>query len=316
MLIDNSAANEFRTCPLKYFEGRLAQGTGLEPKSLGNEVTPLALGSRLHELLEEYYNQVRPNPPDGYKEYPPSANEALENEAQMIIAAYKAKYPVEDFDIVDVERTFKVQLPDYCPSCYSTACLITRDMAEQEEAKCECGTLYRTNRHIFTGKQDLIFRSRENLMLNIMDHKSEKRRSNSNRPQKWAARDQASLYLWAAKAIYKEPIERFIVNILKRPSDKFIEPPTFPDRQKLERTLEQIEIAVRDLVFIADDIERYMRIFKDKQWPSNRESCDNGFWQCEYYLPCTYGWSPDILREKFQPKTPYLQIEGIETIRP
>jgi hypothetical protein len=314
MEIDNSGANEFRTCPLLYFESWLAQGTGLEPKSLGNEVTPLALGSRIHELLEEHYNQVRPNPPDGYREYPSSLNEALENEAQMIIAAYKAKYPIEDFDIVDVERTFKVELPELCIFCYSSN---TQDMHLHDDFRClNCYSLFKRRNHIYTGKIDVVFRNRENGMLNIMDHKSEKRRSNSNRPQKWAARDQASLYLWAAKAIYKEPIERFIVNILKRPSDKFIEPPIFPDRQKLERTPEQIEIAIRDIVFIADEIERYQRIFKDKVWPSVKEECDNGFYQCNFYLPHVFGWSPDILREKFQPKTPYLQIEGIETIRP
>ena len=54
MLIDNSAANEFRTCPLMYFEKRVAEGTGLELKPVGNEVTPLDLGSRIHELLEEH----------------------------------------------------------------------------------------------------------------------------------------------------------------------------------------------------------------------------------------------------------------------
>src|SRR6266581_155483 len=98
MLIDNSAANEFRTCPLLYFENRLAEGTGLELKPRLGEVTPLDLGSRIHELLEEWYKGMLVLPG-----YPPSPNEALENEAQMIMAAYRAKYPVENFEIVDVE---------------------------------------------------------------------------------------------------------------------------------------------------------------------------------------------------------------------
>lgn len=315
MEIDNSAANEFRTCPLQYFEGRLALGTGLEPKALGKEVTPLDLGSRIHELLEEYYWELKLGGPENVARYVASGNDALENEAQMIIAAYRAKYPIEEFDIVDIERTFKVQLPDLCPECY-VGYGVERMDALPSVVCNECGHMFVPGRHVYTGKIDVVFRNRENGLLNIMDHKSEKRRSNSNRPQKWAARDQASLYLWAAKRIYKEHIERFTVNVLKRPSDKLLEPPTFPERQKLERSPEQIEIAVRDIVFIADDIERYKRVFKNAVWPSNREECDNGFYQCDFYLPHTYGWSPDILREKFQPKSEYLHLGGVPIIQP
>lgn len=316
MEIDNSAANEFRACPLMYFEGRLAQGTGLEPKAQVNEVTSLDIGTRVHQLLECHYKEMA-----GYDggAYAAPENELLEIEAQMIFEVYKAKYPVEDFDIVDVERSFRVQLPDLCPSCYTLEFV---GRSEHEDVwpnivYCKlCDEYFKTGRHVYPGKIDLTFRNRENGLLNIMDHKTEKRQSRSNSPQKWAVRDQASLYLWAAAAIYKEPIERFTVNILKRPSPKFNEPPTFPDRQKLERTKEQIETAVRDICFIADDIKRYMRIFGDKQWPSNREVCDNFYGQCDYYLPHTYGWSQDILENKFQPKTPYLELAGVPILQP
>jgi hypothetical protein len=311
MELDNSAANEFRTCPLKYFEGRLAEGTGLEPKSDPKSVTPLGLGSRLHELLEEHYREMqgRPMPPYGSPD-----NELLETEAQMIMAAYKAHYPQEDFEIVDVERSFRVQLPDICPECYSDIGVDKMD-ALPRVVCTECGHMFMPGRHIYTGKIDVVFRNPENGMLNIMDHKSEKRQSNSNTPQKWAARDQASLYLWAAEKIYREPIERFTVNILKRPSEKFEKPPTFPERQKLERTPEQIAIAVRDLVVIADDIERYQRVFAKKQWPSNREECVSGFYTCEFYLPHTFGWSVDIQQQKFQPKTEYLHLGEVPILQ-
>ncbi len=53
MMIDCSAANEFRTCPLLYWENREAEGTGLEPKAQVNEVTPLALGSRLAQVKND-----------------------------------------------------------------------------------------------------------------------------------------------------------------------------------------------------------------------------------------------------------------------
>lgn len=311
MEIDNSAANEFRACPLMYFESRLAQGTGLEPKVLDKEVSSLDIGTRVHELLECHYKDMA-----GYDggAYVVPDNELLEVEAQMIFEGYKAKYPVEEFDIVDVERTFKVQLPDYCPQCYKQDFYVS-DGGMTYCDYCECAPI-ELGRHIYTGKIDLTFRNRENGLLNIMDQKTEKRQSRSNSPQKWAARDQASLYLWAAKHIYNEPIERFTVNILKRPSPKFNEPPTFPDRQKLERTAEQIETAVRDIVFIADDIERYKKIFGNGTWPSNREVCDNFYGQCDFYLPHTFGWSADILRERYQPKKEYLNLAGIPILQP
>ena len=281
MEIDNSAANEFRTCPLLYFETRLAEGAGLEQKPNLDEVAPLDLGTRIHELLEEYYNKLRGTP---IEPYPNSPNAPLELEAQMIMSAYEAKYPVEEFEIVDVERTFKVALPG-------------------------------DNQHIYTGKIDVTFR--ENGELNIMDHKSERRRSNSNHPKKWAARDQASLYLWAASKIYpNEEIGNFYVNILKRPSDKLQEGPIFPERQRLERTPSQIEIAVRDLVFIADEIERYKSMFGNELWPSNREACSSGWGECDFYLPHTYGWSQEIREQKYQPKTPYLKLGDVPIIQP
>lgn len=303
MDIDNSAANEFRTCPLLYFENRRAEGTGLELKPRLNEVAPLHLGSRVHELLEEYYKELQDSP---IPCYPASPNEALEQEAQMIMAAYKAKYPAEEFEIVDVERTFKVALPLFCKSCYT-------EIKKGWDHCHWCGN-HPGTRHIYTGKIDLTFRV--NGRLNIMDHKTERRRSNSNHPKKWAARDQASLYLWAASKVYGEDIENFYVNVLKRPSDKLQEGPLFPDRQRLERSTEQIKIAVRDLVFIADEIEKYTMVFGKNLWPSNREECSSGYGECDFYLPHTYGWSQEIREQKFQPKSEYLHLGGVPVIQP
>src|ERR1700676_5518600 len=216
MELDNSAANEFRTCPLLYFEGRLAEGTGLELKPRLGEVIPLDLGSRLHELLEEYYQDLKgtPIPP-----YPASENAALETEADMIMSAYKAKYPVEEFEIVDVERTFKVALPDLCPRCYTLMGPLTFGDGHIEMFCDNCqGSSVAPNRHVYTGKIDLTFR--DDYKLSIIDHKSQKPTAASNHPKKWAARDQASLYLWAASKIYpNEEIGNFYVNILQRPKE-------------------------------------------------------------------------------------------------
>lgn len=305
MEIDNSAANEFRTCPLFYYQGRLKEGAGLELKPRPGEIGPYDLGTRIHELLEEHYS--------GREQYPASTNEALEIEAQMIIAAYKAKYPQEGFEIVDVERTFRIQLPVYCQSCYRPAC---QKVDGWYCEKCVDPFQHHTPySHVYTGKIDLTFR--ENGKLNIMDAKSQKPRSSSNHPKKWAAKDQASLYLWAAEKIYGEEIGNFYVNVLQRPSGKLQEGPVFPERQRLERTKDQIEIAVRNIVIEADNIERYQRIFGDAEWPSNKEACTKGTWgDCEFYLPCTYGWDPLIREQKYQPKTPYLNLGGVPILQP
>lgn len=288
MEIDNSAANAFRTCPLMYFETYLAEGTGLELKSEDGKIGPYDVGSRTHELLEEYYNEMKGTP---IQPYSPSENERVETECQMIIAAYRAKYPVENFEIADVEKAFKVELP------------------------INIGGYESTHKHIYTGKIDLVFR--QDGKLNIMDAKTERRRSSGNHPKKWAARDQASLYLWAAARIYGEKIENFYVNVLTRPSDKLQEGPIFPERQKLERTPEQLEIAVRDIVVIADEIERYKAMFKNNLWPSNRENCTEGTWgDCEFYLSHTYGWSQDIRDLKYRPKEDYQKLGGIQVIQP
>ncbi len=207
-------------------------------------------------------------------------------------------------------------LPSLCPQCYQLGEIDSYDeMLKMQWMYChKCYTSYIGNRHIYTGKIDVVFRDKDGI-LNIMDHKSEKRRSNSNHPKKWAATDQASLYLWAASKIYQEPIGNFYVNVLKRPSDKLQEGPIFPDRQRLERTQEQIDIAVRDIVFIADEIERYKAIFGKNLWPSNRQNCSINNWDCTFYLPHTFGWSEAIRQEKFQPKTPYLKLGDVNIIQ-
>lgn len=275
MEIDNSAASAFRTCPLKYYESYVR---GLDLKPFPGTVTPLRLGSRVHELLEEYYCELAGSP---RVPYPASENPALELEAEIIMAGYRAKYPQEDFEIVDIERTIKVQLPN--------------------------------SPHIYTGKIDLTFRL--NGVLNIMDHKTQNRRATSNHPKKWAAKDQASLYLWAAERIYQEHVDRFHVNVLIRPSEKLQEGPIFPDRQILERTEDQLKIAVRDISFVAEEIERYKQMFGEDLWPSNREACSAGYFDCEYYQPHTYGWSDAIMEEKYQPKEEYLHLGGVPIIQ-
>lgn len=301
MQIDNSAVNTFRDCPWKYYETYVK---GIELIPPGEFYSPLQLGSRVHELLEEHYA-------DGIAKYKAHENEKLEAEAQWILSAYKNHYPIESFKVLDVERTFKVALPDYCPQCYSD------NVAIVGEKWCEClkcGKEFEQGRHVYTGKIDLFVE--EDGELYIIDHKTEKRTAKSNLPQKWAARDQATQYWWAAEKVYGKEINRFIVNVLRRPSPAGREGPEFPERQKVERTDIQIETALRDLVVEADTIQRYMEVFKDKPWPAHRENCSPwANYQCEFYLPHLYGFSEAILQAKYQKKEEYLNLEGVPIIQ-
>lgn len=293
--IDNSLANTFRTCPWQAYESYFAEGTGLEPRPI-SEYGPLDLGKRVHELLEEHYVDKMLTCPAGIAIYPDSANADLEREAQQIMEGYRAAYPSEEFTVVDVERSIRVELPHaHEASCYDSV---------NGERLC--------TPHIYTGKIDLCVRQL-NGMLSIIDHKTEKRTSRNNSPQKWAARDQATLYLWAAERIYGEPIEAFYVNVLRRGDTKHA--PEFPERQKLERTRAQIDTAVRDITIIANQIEEFKARFGEGQWPANRENCVGAFGTCPFYTPHLMGWSDDIRRLMYQPKTPYLTLAGVPIIQ-
>jgi hypothetical protein len=228
----------------------------------------------MHELLQEHYSNSQI--------YPASQNEALELEAGIMMQAYQRHYPVEPFEVIDVERTFKVPLNE---------------------------------RHYLVGKIDLLVKYPERECMDIIDHKTEKRGGKGNSVQAWAARDQASIYLYAARKVYPDvAIGNFIVNILTRQSDKGQQGPSFPERQKLERSPEQIEIAIRDIIYIADQIEFMRQEYGDRViWPCNREQC-SGWSQCPYYLPHLWGWSDEMKRTKFKPREEYLDLENIKPL--
>lgn len=319
MEIDNSAADAFRECPTKFFNSYLAEGTGIEARSV-SEYGPLDLGKRVHELLEEHYGHL-PSEYEGVgRLYLPSPNPELEAEAQVIMAAYKQHYPSEDFTVVDVERSIRVELPAFCQDCGER----TKTRQEANPFSCEdiivhdcvsCGDpfkRYPQSKHIYTGKIDLCVRQPDGTLA-IIDHKTEKRTSRNNAPEAWAARDQATLYLWAAERIYGEPIEAFYVNVLRRPDKK--NGPEFPERQKLERTPAQIEKAIRDITLIADHIEDYRSRFLSSEWPSYTKNCIGRYGKCEFFTPCVYGWSDDIRRLQYQPKTPYLTLAGVPILQ-
>lgn len=308
MEIDNSRAQAFRNCPWEYYEKYVRNGTGVEPIPQGESYGPLDFGSRVHELLQEHYlhNTI----------YTAHENDALEMEAQVMMEAYKAHYPDEQFDVVDVERGVRIALPEMCESCISFDVRRSHDnYLGIPVLICQsCGRNLLAKQHVFIGKMDLIVRS--NGLLDIYDHKTQNRNAKSNLPQKWNARDQASLYWWALEKLYgPNQVENFYVNVLVRQSPKGQEPPFFPERQKLERSARQKDMAIRDLIIIANDIEKYTRVFGNGEWPANREKCYDWTY-CPYYQIHRYGEDPTlILEHRYRAKKEYLNLAGVPIIQ-
>jgi hypothetical protein len=242
--IDNSRANLFRKCPDAFKERYI---NGLE-KDWGGAASPFAFGSRVHQLLEEHLLFLKGTPHEPL--YPPSQVEAVELEAAAMFASYCAHYPLEPFDVISVEQVFAVAIP---------------------------GT-----EHIYTGKFDAIIRYKDNGLLAILEHKTEKRSALKNLPEAWAARSQVSLYMWAAEILYNERPTHILLDVLRRCSEKGQEPATFY-RDILERTPEQCEQAIQDLVYVADSIEDLERHYDTERWPQNTDNCCIGRWKCDYF---------------------------------
>lgn len=272
MKIDNSMATLFRKSPLDYQERYVHKITRIWDKP---DVSPLEFGTRCHQLMEEHYNDLRgtPIPP-----YPESPNAALELEAQALYALYLNQYPMELFTVLDVERTFEVPLVG--------------------------------SQHILVGKMDVVVASPDRPgYVDIIDHKFEKRTSHRQSALAWALRSQASVYMYAAEKLYNRPVNCLLLNLCKRQSDKGQMPPEFPPRQTIQRTPEQISIAIRDLIYTADEIERCMGLYgEDVQWPASTENCVGyGDYMCEYYPLHIYGHTPETLK-MYQPTVPYLDL--------
>ena len=243
---------------------------GIEKKLASDAPNHLAFGTRIHSLLEDYY---RAQKGEAGLSSIPACDEETELEAQEMFAAYRAYYPMEPFSTVDVERTFKVEIAP--------------------------GVTY-------TGKIDWAIRDQEK-RLGIADHKTEKRGGKGNLPQAWAARDQVSLYKRAAEILYNEPVHFILINVLTRRSPKGQEPPTFR-RDVLQRSEEQVQKAVDDLVYVAGQVEKCRADYGvSGSWPQNRENCHNGMWGCEYYGIHIFGRSEETLSQ-YQPTKPYLDL--------
>lgn len=273
MIIDNSTFKLWQECPFKLYE-KVVVGIEKDWEKFG--ITAALFGTRIHQLLEEHYLELKGTPREPY---PASPLDALELEAQVMFAAYLNHFPVEPFTVLDVEKTFRIQLPD--------------------------------SPHEYVGKFDVILRDNETGLLSILDHKTEKRQGQNNTPKAWAARTQGTLYLWAALQIYGEPIRDLIINVLKRQSDKGQIGPEFPERQRIQRSEYQKEQAVKSIIRVADQIEYAKANWSEEDWAiaANRNNCVQGYFECEYHnLHIHEHRAEELIQIDFRPTVPYLDL--------
>lgn len=268
--MDNSARAAFAKCPDLYRESYINK---IEPKRRGGDA--LSFGDRMHQLLEGHWKQLGGIAGAAYP-YPP-ADEAIELEAQSMLAGYKANYfDKSHYAVLAIEKTFEVAIPG--------------------------------SHHILTGKFDGIIRDVETKKLLVLEHKTEKRGAMTNLPQKWAMKSQVSLYMWAAEQLYGEPISYTLLDVLIRQSPKGREAASFY-RDQLERTPKQMHQALCDLDYYADQIERLQEAYGlGGPWPRNTDQCIS-FWDCEY-LPLHRCQSDDSLIRisDYKPKKEYLSL--------
>lgn len=302
MRIDNSAARAWWFCPMKYWEEYVAK---IEWDYSGMEKTPKYFGHRMHEVLENHYRELAGMPMIAFD----AADEIVEAEAQVAFEAYKLHYPDEPFTVMDTERLFEVPLHLECEWCNNqplTSCGISG--IDKEIQTCnECGLDLPPAKHTYSGKMDMLVRMKDTGKLWLLDHKTQKRTAYTNNPEAWAAKAQVGLYKWAAEQLYKEPIDGIILNVIRRQSDKGLEPPTFW-RDNLERSSEQVDEALRNIIWVADQIEGMHKTFGDgPNWPTDRDNCKQGNFKCDFYDLHVLGRT-DANLAKFREKVPYLDL--------
>jgi hypothetical protein len=295
MKIDNSMMKAWWVCPRYYWEKYERK---IEKIKKGDALT---FGKRVHQLLDNRlrrmeYDQKLAKGFTGHAvllpETPlPAAK--LEAEAQAMFAAYQAAYPVEAFDVIDVERYFEVPLP--CPEC---------GLATDHKMSCDS----RPEQHIYIGKFDGIVREHETGKLCIFEHKTEKRGGKQNLPASWAVRSQVSLYIWAAEQVYGEPFDQILLDVLTRQSEAGQIGPTFPPRQHLQRTEEQKQAAVKNLIWVADQIEGMRAKYLEGDWPFDSEQCVPNNWSCDYAKLHIYGEDEFTLAQEYKPAEEYLTL--------
>jgi len=264
MKISNSSLKAFWFCPLKFQEVYI---NGLqEPES-----EALQFGARFHERLAAYYTGLSPVGV-GYVHGAPHLDPQIDADTIAMYESYLASYPWEPFEVVACEQLFEVPIPG--------------------------------SAHTYTGRIDMVVRDKATRALQLFETKTEKAGSKRNVPKAWVARTQASLYVWAAQQIYKQPIDTVILNVCTKATAKGQEGPRFR-RDNLHRSPAQVAEALKDLQYVAAQVDA----FGAGAFPANRNNCTSDWgWDCEFYAAHNVGWTPE-LRQQFVQIEPYSYLE-------
>ena len=297
MQIDNSKMIAMWKCPWYYYE-KYVEGLAKDWNVTAEGFSAADYGTEIHRRLEHHYKGEAIPASD--------CNESLKLEADIMFEAYLQQYPQEDFRVLEVERTFSVELPRFCEHCHQEM----KHEGRRGEATswwCEgCQNSIIEDSHDYVGKMDLIAEASDGQLI-LMDHKTEKRGSWNNMPEKWATRSQASLYLWAAEQLYyKRPFKYLILNVLTRASEKGQVSCSFR-RDELTRSPSDKQEALMNLCYKADEIERLTSLGPQAFWPANREVCIEGNFKCDFYDLHLFGKTPEVLKQ-FKPAEEYLDL--------
>jgi len=255
--LSNSAFESWWVCPTYH---ALRYQEGLVPD--GPEPSYLQFGSRFHSILEAYYTGLSPVGVGYVPKLPPDLDPMLEAEAQAMFESYKAAFPQEPFSVVATEVRFEMPIPD--------------------------------SPHTFIGRMDMIVRMKSTGKLAVFETKTENRNSKRNLPDRWLARHQGSLYCYAASKIYKEDVSDIILNVCTRGSEGKQIGPGFR-RDTLFRSPEQISQALKDLTWVANQVETLGKSAAD--YPRNTLSCvsEKGY-KCDYFSKCHMGDSSRLVQ--------------------
>lgn len=217
---DNSSLEVMMTCPRKYlFQVVFQRSTG--------PAAPLTYGSAIHHGLEVWYK--RPHNIDIRDEaywlkiceaateawdytFDPSEWRTLDR-AIDTLSRYRAQYPHEPFEVLEVEKPFSVPLGeleinaelDFTWNQIVDPLTIPNDVDPKSKIKIKKLIVF------WTGKIDIV--AEENSRLWIWDHKTSSVLGQSYFDQ-FELANQTLGYSWAANQIEPEPIFGFGLNVI------------------------------------------------------------------------------------------------------